>query len=232
MAAILAAAAFGATRHSPGAPGAAPRPNAPRPPRPKITQHPDKVAISVSTRFAFTGRGTKPRFECRLDGGRWRPCQPPADFTGLAPGSHAFSVRAVGRRGRRSRAARFRWTLLEPKAFAIEPQLSGLGSLYPGAPPLALPVAVSNPNPVPIFVTSLRVSVSANPAGCASAENLALGESGASSTSPLVVPAGGSAALPAAGLPAPTIQLRELPVNQDACQGAQFPLEFFGSARG
>jgi hypothetical protein len=38
--------------------------------------------------------------------------------------------------------------------------------------------------------------------------------------------------LPAVGVAAPTIQLRDLPVNQDACQSASFPLSFSGSARG
>jgi hypothetical protein len=230
--AILAATAYGATRHSPVAPSATPRPGAARPAKPRITEHPDKVEISMSAKFAFAGRGARPRFECHLDGGRWRACQAPVKYTGLASGDHVFSTRVVDRRGRRSRPARFRWTLLEPKPFSIVPRLSGLGVLYPGAPPLALPLAVTNPNPAPIFVTGLRVSVTADPAGCASAENLVLGESGASVVTPLEVPAGGSVDLPAPGVAAPTIGLRDLPVNQDACMGARFPLEFSGSARG
>jgi hypothetical protein len=48
----------------------------------------------------------------------------------------------------------------------------------------------------------------------------------------LAVPANGSASLPAAGVAAPTIALRDLPFNQDACQGARFPLAFSGRARG
>jgi len=122
--------------------------------------------------------------------------------------------------------------LLEPRTFSIAPRLAGLGTLHPGAPPIPLPLVIENPNPVPIFVTSLRVSVLADPAGCAGAENLALSQAGASGAMPLEVPAGGSVSLPATGVSAPTIQLRDLPVNQDACQNARFPLEFSGSARG
>jgi hypothetical protein len=203
-----------------------------RPARPRFTEHPGKVVTSTTARFAFVGRGANLRFECRLDSARWTICAAPVGLTELGAGSHAFSVRALGRRGRRSRPTRFRWTLLAPKAFSIVPRLADLKALYPGDPPVALPLMVSNPNPVPIFVTSLRVSVTADPVGCASATNLSLGQSGTSPTAPIEVPAGGSVSLPAPGMAPPTIQLRDLPVNQDACQNTHFPLEFSGSARG
>jgi hypothetical protein len=226
------AAAYGATRHAPAVPGSALRRAASHLRRPVITVHPDPVAVSTSARFAFTDRQPNLRFECRLDSGGWRACRAPVDFTGLAPGSHTFSTRAVDRRGRRSRATRFRWQLLEPKRFSIVPRLSGIGPLYPGAPPVALPLTVVNPNPAPIFLTGLRVTVDADPGGCASAENLILDAAGISVSSPLEVPAGGSVSLPAPGLSAPAIQLRDLPVDQDACEDASFPLDFSGSARG
>ena len=116
--------------------------------------------------------------------------------------------------------------------FSIAPLLSSLSALHPGAPPTALPLVIANPNSVPIFVTGLSVTVTADPVGCASAENLVLGQSGASSAAPIEIPAGGSVSVPSPGASAPTIQLRDLPVNQDACQNARFPLEFSGSARG
>jgi hypothetical protein len=172
------------------------------------------------------------RFGCRLDGSGWRACRSPIDFKGLTSGSHTFSVRTANHRGKTSRSARFRWTLLEPRTFSIAPRLAAFSPLYPGAPPVPLPLVIENPNPVPIFVTSLRVSVIADPAGCAAAENLALSHAGASNATPLEVPASGSVSLPATDVSAPTIQLRDLPVNQDACQNVRFPLEFSGSARG
>jgi hypothetical protein len=234
------AVAYGAARQVPGVSSSVARPGPKhpgkrqvgRPPKPRLTESPDRIETSTTARFAFVGRGSNPRFECRLDGGGWKACHPPVDLAGLAPGGHTFSVRAFNRRGRRGRPARFRWTLLEPKQFSIAPRLSGLGMLHPGAPPVALPLVVANPNSVPIFITSLRVSVTADPTGCASAENLALGQSSASSAAPIEVPAGGSVAVPSAGASAPTIQLLDLPVNQDACQNVRFPLRFSGSARG
>jgi hypothetical protein len=201
------------------------------PPKPKIGQHPDKVAVSGGARFTFSARGRNPRFQCRL-GRRWVTCQSPLVLSKLAVGIHSFSVRTVGARGARSKAARFRWRVLEPKDFSIVPQLAGLGALFPGAPAQALPLTISNPNSVPIFVTSLQVRTTADPAGCSSAENLILSGSNASIAAPIRVPAGGSVSLPAPGASAPAIQLRDLPVNQDACQRTQFPLAFTGTAQG
>jgi hypothetical protein len=91
-------------------------------------------------------------------------------------------------------------------------------------------VHLSNPNDVPIFVTSLSVAVSGGPVGCPSAGNISVVQSGVSSSVPVEVQAHGSVTLPAQGASAPTIQLVNLPVNQDACQQAQFPLSFTGSA--
>jgi hypothetical protein len=231
----LGAVAYAASPRGPGS-GSAPTPERSQAagslPKPKITVHPDKLAISRTARFGFSVRGGRGRFQCRLDSRDWTACQAPIVFTKLAPGSHSFSVRALVAGGKRSKAPRFRWRVLEPKAFTIEPRLAGLGSLYPGAPAQALPLVISNPNPVPIFVTSLQVRATADPAGCSSAENLLLSGSSASGPTPIKVPASGSVSLPAAGASAPAIQLRDLPVSQDTCQRAQFPLAFSGKARG
>lgn len=207
-------------------------PAAPRPARPRITQRPAKLAVATSAQFGFSSREPGVRFECRLDGGGWKRCRAPVLFAALAPGRHAFSVRAVSRVGVRGLASRFRWRLLEPQAFSVVPLRADVGALYPGAPPLAVPVRIENPNPVPIRVTGLRIAVTGDVPGCAAAENLALAAASVTAAKPLAVPAGGSVELPRPGAGAPTIQLRDLPVNQDACQNARFPLRFSGSAHG
>jgi hypothetical protein len=204
----------------------------PRPPRPLITRHPARVSTSSTASFAFKAARGAGRFQCRLDGAGWRACRAPVVLRRLAAGTHRFSVRALNRLGRRGAAARFGWRLLEPKPFSIEPRLSTLGALYPGASPQALPVVLENPNPVPIRVTGLRVAAGADPPGCESGANLALIPSSASPSTPLVVPAGGAVSLPRGSVAAPAIALRELPVSQDACQGARFPLTFSGEAHG
>ena len=201
-------------------------------PKPKITVHPDKLATSSSAKFSFTVRGGKSRFQCKLDNRAWTTCQAPVSFGKLPVGSHSFSVRVLARGGRHGKASRFRWRLLEPMDFSITPRLAGLVALYPGAPPQPLPLTIANPNPVPILVTNLQVRATSDPPGCGSAENLVLASSSASGANPIEVPAGGSVTLPAPGAAAPSIQLRDLPVNQDACQRSQFPLAFSGTARG
>ncbi len=228
----FAAVAYAATRHEPPSAGPDRKARSGRPPKPRIVEHPDPQTISMNARFTFADRSPDVRFECRVDRARWRVCRPPVALAGAAAGRHVFSLRAQDRRGRRSAAARFRWTILEAKDFSIAPDLSSPSALYPGAAPLALPLTVQNPNSAPIFVTELRASVAADPVGCASAENLALNRSNASRSAPLKVPAGGSVHLPAHGVWPPTIQLRDLPINQDACKNARFPLQFTGSAYG
>jgi hypothetical protein len=231
----LGAVAYAATPQG-SAPGPTPTPErvqgAGSLPKPKITMHPNKLATSTNAKFAFGVRAGKPRFQCRLDSRSWSICQSPLAFSKLTVDSHSFSVRVLGARGRHGNAARFSWRVLEPMDFSITPQLGGLGALYPGAPAQALPLTITNPNPVPIFVTSLQVRATADPPGCGSAENLVLTGSSASSAAPIKVPASGSVSLPLPGGSAPSIQLRDLPVNQDACQRSQFPLSFSGTARG
>jgi hypothetical protein len=190
------------------------------------------VSTTSTVRFTFSAPGRGLRFQCRLDASRWKSCRNSITFSGLPVGDHRFSVRARGRRGRSSAATTYNWILVEPKPFSIEPQLADLDDLVPGAGPVALPVRLSNPNSVPISITSIRVAVSADPSGCESATNVELIPSSLSSAAPLTLPAGGSVTLPAAGIAAPAIALRDLPFNQDACQGVEFPLVFSGEAHG
>ena len=231
----LGAVAYAASPQSPN-PGSAPKAErsqgAGSLPKPKITVHPDKLATSNSAKFVLTVRRGTSRCRCLRYAGPWSQCRSPVSFSKLAAGSHSFSVRGAGPRKRYGKAARFRWQVLEPKDFSITPQLGGLGALYPGAPAQALSLTITNPNPAPILITSLQVRATADPPGCGSAENLVLNGSSASSAAPIKVPANGTVSLPAPDASAPSIQLRDLPVSQDACQRAQFPLSFSGTARG
>lgn len=186
------------------------------------------------------------RFQCRLDGEGWSECSSPHRLTGLAPGSHRFAVRVFNREERAGEPVDFAWRQtaaatvappapsepveLEPKPFSIvalqEPE-----NLYPGLPPTPIPVRIDNPNEVAIEVTAVSVAVGAAPAACP-AENFELIPAGASPANPVVVPAGGSAELPAAGVEAPAMRMLDLPVEQDACRGAEISLVFSGEARG
>lgn len=236
VAGCLGAVAYAAVPKRPAAPSpVAANQLASPPPKPLLRRTPKRLSLSTRARFAFKARGRRVRLRCRLDRRRWRRCRKRVAYRRLAPGPHRFRVRAVVRRGRhvrRGTPARFAWRVLEPRELSIAPRLGRLSSLLPGGPPQALPLTVGNPNPAPVFVTSVTVTAGGDPPGCPSAENLALAAAGVSPAAPLRIPPRASAALPAPGVAAPTIQLRNLPVNQDACQGASFPLSFSGRARG
>jgi hypothetical protein len=221
-----------------------------RPPRPRFIEVPLNGGVDPDSQFRFhvappeqrtdapaPGPGPAPqprwrRFECRLDGNEWDGCASPYLLRGLTPGDHAFAVRSLNRRGLGGPAARYRWTLLEPREFTVEPLTGALEELMPGAPPQQLPVRIVNPNPAPIEVTSLTVTVTPKASGCAGGSNFAVTPAGLSPALPLAVPAEGSASLPTATASAPSVAMRELPVDQNACQGATVRLHFSGEARG
>jgi hypothetical protein len=191
------------------------------------------------------GQAPRPRpFQCRLDGGSWRACGSPYRLSDLAVGGHTFAVRALNRDGRAGPVISYSWQRaqqpppssiarnepVDSKPFSVELQ-GELEDLYPGFPAQELRVLITNPSPAPIEITSLTVSIAAEPPQCP-AENFELSPSSASAAAAIAVPANGSTSLPTATVSAPTISMVNLPVNQDACRGVEVPLEFSGEARG
>jgi hypothetical protein len=247
--ACLAAVAYAATtpsaseRGDAGGPAArsvearrpvpSPRTAGARLPRPHVVRHPAKATLSSRVSFRYASApGEEVEFACKLDDAGWRRCpRARVAYRDLAIGTHQFLVRAEAD-GARSLPTRFAWVQGQPQSFSIVAELSALSRLYPGAPPIAVPLVLTNPNPAPIRVTSLKVSVAADPAACPSGANLELIQSSASERKPVKIPAGGAVRLPAGSVSAPAIALRNLPVNQDACQGVSFPLAFSGKALG
>lgn len=225
----LAAVAYAAGAPSSGAGGS--HAAGSRPPRPQILKHPRKPSLSTSVAFTYKSRVPAAVFQCRLDDAAWKSCGPRVVYRGLATGSHSFQVRVESQSGARSRAARYAWVRTEPKDFKIEPGGDALGPLYPGATPEGLPLKLSNPNPAPISIIGLRVALASEPPGCPAA-NFELIPSSASPRNPLRLPAGASVTVPTPSVTAPAIGLRELPISQDACQGAQLRLAFSGEAHG
>ena len=229
-----------------------------RPPRVRFIEYPeDTTAGDPQFRFHVPPRAQRPlpaapgppgepalprRFQCRLDDGDWAACSSPHRLVGLAPGDHLFAVRAFTREGRPGPAISHSWQqverppqreaeLVDPRPFSIELQDGAAEGLYPGHPARQLPVRINNPNSVAIEVTSLTVAIDSGTSQCPP-ENFELVSSGASPQVPLVVPAGGSVSLPSPTVAAPSIRMLDLPVNQDACRGAEIPLVFDGEAYG
>ncbi len=253
--ACLGSVAYAASRPDRGRPhgkhgGDRSRDQGQRPPRPLFIEVPPAVTVGNGFQFRFhvapppqrpAGRSPRqpapaaPRwrqFQCRGDGGGWAGCSSPRLLGKLGAGEHSFAVRALSPRGIPGPAAHYHWTQLEPKQFTIDPLLGSLEDLMPGDPPQQLPVRIGNPNPVPIEVTNLTVAVTPDRPGCAADPNFAAVPSSLTPTTPLSIPAGGSIELPSTSASAPSLALRELPVDQNACQGATLRLAFSGEARG
>ena len=67
------------------------------PPHTTITSQPPKETNSNSARFSFTSTKEGSTFQCRLDGNDYAGCM--QEYTGLARGSHAFTVKATDAAG-------------------------------------------------------------------------------------------------------------------------------------
>lgn len=221
----------------------------PPPPAPRILRHPRDATRARRATFAFTDSDGDVTFQCRIDARPWRTCASPYVLRHLGAGAHRFRVRALDPPASLGPIARFDWHVVQQKLnaqnvkaqqdikaqqsvqnFSIAADEITGGPLFPGAPPQTIRVTLANPNRVPIFVTSLTVTVPSGPPGCDSATNLRLTQSDLSSAAPVEVPPRGSATLPTQGRSAPSIQLLDLPVNQDACQNAQLPLSLAGTS--
>jgi len=94
-----------------------------------------------------------------------------------------------------------------------------------------IPVKVTNPNTVGIYVTDLKVAFdpAKEVAGCASGTNFTIQQSSLG-TDKLYVAAGASVTLPASGYTAPQLTMRNLPTNQDGCKATSLALTYSGTA--
>ncbi len=81
------------------------------PPDTVITSGPPNSTGSTSATFVF--HSTEPgTLECRLDGGAFKDCSSPMDYTGLAVGSHSFEVQSTDLAGNvDSTPASWTWTI-------------------------------------------------------------------------------------------------------------------------
>jgi peptidoglycan/xylan/chitin deacetylase (PgdA/CDA1 family) len=73
------------------------QPSAPPPPSPPdtaILSGPSGTVTSSAASFQFSSDRAGATFECKLDAGAWALCTSPKSYSGLANGSHTFSVRA------------------------------------------------------------------------------------------------------------------------------------------
>ncbi len=204
-----------------------------QPPAPYIAHHPIDPTSATKATFTVTDGEPRVTLQCSIDRRSWRKCSSHISYDTLTTGEHHFQVRAIDPPAIPSPVTHFNWLVAAPPAsesFAITFDEVVGGPLYPGATPQTIRLTLVNPHDTPIFITSLNVSVPGGPPGCDPATNLSLLQSNVSSVAPLAIGAHDSLTLPAQGYSAPTIGLLNLPINQDACRNALFPLNFTGTA--
>jgi hypothetical protein len=101
-----------------------------------ITSSPADPSNSSSARFSFTSTYPGAAFECQLDGSGFAVCSNPKSYTGLADGSHTFSVRAKDSVGNiDSTPAAYAWnidtTAAEVITYTITASTGNGGSISP-----------------------------------------------------------------------------------------------------
>jgi hypothetical protein len=196
------------------------------PPTPVLTQHPTDPSPTPVSTFAWTDSEPGVTFQCALENGPWNPCTSPYTFTvgNTDSGEHQFEVRALDAAGNASDDVDFTWKLSQD-GFTISGNPVGL--LWPGVwQPIT--ITFTNHNNFAIKITSLTVSISSSPVGCPASPNVELQQSTLSSSNTFSVPANGSATMTTSARP--QIRLKNLPVNQNACQGGTFNLAYSGTA--
>ena len=84
-----------------------------------ITSQPSAETTSTSAAFEFTGTdlGSPPvTFLCALDSAAPSPCSPPTTYSGLAVGTHTFTVSSQNMVGNKSTPATYTWQVTAPRA--------------------------------------------------------------------------------------------------------------------
>jgi len=84
------------------------------PPETDINSSPPNPSSSTSATFAFASSEKESTFQCQIDGGSWKNCPSPMNYTGLSYTSHTFSVRATDAAGNTDPTpASYTWTIVD-----------------------------------------------------------------------------------------------------------------------
>lgn len=148
----------------------------------------------------------------------------------------AYLIRVRIRHGHRSRALLLRLNVVSPPSVPFV--ISGEAGMLQLGADQPIDLALSNPNPRPIAVDDLTVTVQGVSAPRASPWlPCTLDDFSVSQFSggyPLIVPPDRTVALSGLGVPSsdwPQVRIRDRMVDQDGCQGATVSLSYRGTAR-
>jgi hypothetical protein len=213
------------------------------PMKPAFSQTPPDPSTTATSTFAWSSLDPTPasglnRYECSKENGAFITCTSAHTYAVSTTnnGQHQFAVRAIDNAGNVSQVASYKWKVDKgsPQDFTIAGTVTGL---VPGTW-VAIPVTIGNPNPEPLYVTALSVTVVASaPNGCSSATNFETIPSSASATSKLgPIPAGATNwPVPPSASPLgtpqsrPQIRLKETGSSQDTCKNQTFDLTYSGT---
>ena len=95
------------------------------PPAPTVTSAPPARTPDTSATLGFTDSDATVTFRCAVDGGAGTACASPVTYSGLALGSHSFSVMATDRAGNASPETTASWTVVEPTNYLKNPSFEG-----------------------------------------------------------------------------------------------------------
>jgi hypothetical protein len=202
------------------------------PPLPVFRKKPPDSTIETKARFAYSDAESSVAFQCRLDGSPYTSCHSKKAYKRLALDVHEFCVRALDRAANTSTAACSTWLIGPgPVRFSIAGSPLPGALLYPGGAAVPINLIFTNPNPAPITVGSVTVSMAGTSApGC---DPKSFGIPHQLGATP-IVPAGSTRSLQDLGVPQadwPQLAMAEAG-NQDACQNAAVDLAYSGTATG
>jgi hypothetical protein len=202
------------------------------PPSPVFAKRPPDTTTDTKARFKYRDAEPDARFACDLDRHGYAPCGSKKTYKHLLPGLHGFCVHALDKAGNSGPAACQTWSISASTAdFSIVGGPLPGALLYPGGRTVPIDLVFTNPNPAPITLQSVTVSVTGTSAlGCEAGWFTVVQQLTATPT----VPAGSTKSLQDLGVAQanwPQLLMGDAG-DQDACQNATVDLGFSGSAAG
>jgi hypothetical protein len=202
----------------------------------QFDQTPSNPDTNQSPVFKFDAADPAPgtgiaAMQCKLDGAAWQTCASPRNLLNLTASQHTFSIRATDKMGNASAPLAYTWTISQQGLpFTVDGDAVGL--LYPGGK-APIELTFTNPNDVPITVTSVTAQVTgtSDTSHCPVSGNFSIGQQlqGA-----VTVPANANeVSLKSLGVSQanwPTIVMPDPPADQDGCKNQTVSLTYTGSA--